>query len=92
MKRLSLGKRVVTNGRGSTASEATIVPLLLSAKAAAALCGVSLRTWRSWDAAGKIPRAIRIGRSTRWREDQLRAWVAADCPGRDEWESRKPRG
>ncbi len=63
-------------------------PLLLTAKQAAAICGKSLRTWRTWDAAGWIPRPVRIGRSTLWRADELREWVAAGCPRRDEWEAR----
>lgn len=64
-------------------------PLLLTAKQAAAMCGKSLRTWRTWDAAGWIPRPVRIGRSTLWRADELREWVAAGCPRRAEWEARK---
>ncbi len=64
-------------------------PLVLTATEAAALFGKSLRTWRSWDAAGLIPRPIRIGRSTLWRPDELRAWIAAGCPRRKEWESRQ---
>jgi len=63
--------------------------LLVSADDAAALCGKSLRTWRSWDSAGWIPRPVRIGRSTMWRADELRAWVAARCPSRSVWEARK---
>ena len=59
--------------------------LLLSASQAAAVCNTSVRTWRMWDAAGKIPRAIRIGRSTYWRPEELRAWVAAGCPERARW-------
>jgi predicted DNA-binding transcriptional regulator AlpA len=51
------------------------------------MCGKALRTWRTWDAAGLIPRPIRIGRSTLWRADELRAWVAAGCPKRRDWES-----
>ena len=62
-------------------------PLLLRTHEAAALCGKSQRTWRSWDAAGHIPQPIRIGRSTLWRADELRAWVAAGCPQRREWET-----
>jgi predicted DNA-binding transcriptional regulator AlpA len=61
-------------------------PLLVTARQAAAMCGKSLRTWRSWDAAGRIPRPVRICRSTMWRVDELRRWVAAGCPRRDEWE------
>jgi predicted DNA-binding transcriptional regulator AlpA len=70
-------------------SEAGLGPLLLTAKQAATMCGKSLRTWRSWDAAGWIPRPVRIGRSTLWREEELREWVTAGCPRRDEWEARK---
>jgi predicted DNA-binding transcriptional regulator AlpA len=62
-------------------------PLLLTAPQAAALCNTSLRTWWAWDAAGKIPRAIRIGRSTFWRPETLRAWVDAGCPDRQTWEA-----
>lgn len=64
-------------------------PLLVSAKVAAAACGKSLRTWRAWDAAGWIPRPVRIARSTLWSTDELRAWVNAECPRREEWEARK---
>lgn len=59
--------------------------LLLKAPAAAAACSVSLRTWRAWDAAGRIPLPVRVGRSTFWRADELRAWVAAGCPDRQSW-------
>lgn len=64
-------------------------PLLLTARQAATICGKSLRTWRAWDSAGRIPRPVRIGRSTLWRADELRQWVAAGCPGRQEWEARQ---
>jgi predicted DNA-binding transcriptional regulator AlpA len=64
-------------------------PLLLTAKQAASICGKSLRTWRTWDAAGWIPQPVRIGRSTLWRVDELRRWVDAGCPRRTEWEQRQ---
>ncbi len=69
-------------------TEAGLAPLLLTAKQAAEICGKSLRTWRTWDAAGWIPRPVRIGRSTLWRFEELREWVAAGCPRRAEWEAR----
>jgi predicted DNA-binding transcriptional regulator AlpA len=62
-------------------------PLLLRAKAAALLCDMSLRTWRTWDVAGKIPQPIRIGRSLRWRASELQAWIAAGCPDRSTWQA-----
>jgi predicted DNA-binding transcriptional regulator AlpA len=64
-------------------------PLLVPGRAAAAMCGKSLRTWRVWDSAAWIPRPVRIGRSTLWKVAELRAWVAAGCPRRREWEARK---
>src|SRR5262249_21481078 len=71
-------------------SQAKSELLLVNARTAAAMCGKSLRTWRTWDAAGWVPRPVRIGRSTLWRVDELREWVAAGCPHRSEWEARKP--
>jgi predicted DNA-binding transcriptional regulator AlpA len=64
-------------------------PLLLTARQAAAICGKSLRTWRTWDSAGWIPKPVRIGRSTLWRADELCDWVSAGCPRRAEWEARQ---
>jgi predicted DNA-binding transcriptional regulator AlpA len=64
------------------------LPLLLKARQAATTCRVSLRTWRSWDSGGQIPRPIRIGRSTFWRMDELKDWTAAGCPRRTDWEAR----
>ena len=63
-------------------------PLLLTARQAALLCAKSLRTWRTWDALGLVPRPVRIGRSTLWRADELREWINRGCPRREEWEAR----
>jgi predicted DNA-binding transcriptional regulator AlpA len=68
--------------------KANHVPLLVSAREAAAVCGKSLRTWRNWDSAGRIPRPVKIGRSTMWRIDELQKWIDLGCPGRDAWEAR----
>ena len=63
-------------------------PLLISARAAAVMCGRSERTWRTWDSAGLIPQPVRIGRNTLWRHSELQAWIAAGCPRREDWELR----
>ena len=63
--------------------------LLLRAEDAAALCSISVRTWRTRDAAGHIPSPIHIGRSAFWRLEELRAWIDAGCPRRDVWLARK---
>ena len=79
----------MTNLIARKANAVVTGPLLLPAKEAAAICGTSLRTWRTWDSGGLIPRPVRIQRSTLWRSDELRAWVAAGCPKRAQWEAEK---
>ncbi|MHC4878266.1 MAG: helix-turn-helix transcriptional regulator, partial [Planctomycetota bacterium] len=64
-------------------------PQLISARTAATMCGRSERTWRTWDSAGLIPQPVRIGRNTLWRQTELQAWIAADCPRREDWELRR---
>ncbi len=78
--------------RFDSRDQSELEPLLVGAKRAAVLCGKSLRTWRAWDAAGWIPRPVRLGRSTLWRLDELKAWAAAGCPRREEWELLKEKG
>ena len=63
--------------------------LILTAAEAAAIFRKSARSWRNWDATGKNPRPIRIGRSTFWRPEELKAWLAAGCPDRETWEHQK---
>ena len=60
-------------------------PLAVSARQLAAMLDLSVRTIRTMDAAGKLPRGIRFGRSIRWSCDELRDWLAAGCPDRASW-------
>ena len=64
-------------------------PLLVDAAALAVLLAVSLRTVRTWDAGGRLPRPVRVGGAVRWRLDEIRRWLDAGAPCRDEWEARK---
>ena len=64
-------------------------PLLLTALQAAEMFGAGLRTWRTWQATGRIPQPIRIGRKIYWRSDELRAWIAAGSPDRETCENVK---
>ncbi len=66
--------------------------LLLRARDAAAVCGVSLATWHRWHASARCPAPVRIGATVRWRADELRSWVEAGCPSRREWEARRAAG
>ena len=63
--------------------------VLIRARLCAEDWGVCLRTWRTWDAAGLIPRPVRVGRSVFWRKTELDQWIAAGCPRRDVWEAGK---
>ena len=64
----------------------TIEPLLLTPAEAARLLGRSLRSFYRDISAGRVPRAVRLGASRRWRLSELRAWIEAGLPGRDTWE------
>jgi predicted DNA-binding transcriptional regulator AlpA len=63
--------------------------LVLTANEAAALFCKQPRTWRRWDAAGKIPRPVSIGRARYWRLEELKAWIDAGCPRRAAWENMR---
>jgi excisionase family DNA binding protein len=60
-----------------------VAPQLISAEELSAMLGMSKRTvWRLLSA-GQIPQPVRIGRSTRWRLDEVRRWIDLGCPGAD---------
>ena len=64
-------------------------PLLVDARTAAKLCGVSRATWWSMHSQGRVPLPVRIGRRTLWRTAELSDWTAAGCPPRDRWHGTK---
>ncbi len=57
-----------------------VEPLLLRAKEASALCGLSVSTWHEYRAAGRIAPSIKIGKARLWRLDILRKWTSWNCP------------
>ena len=60
---------------------------LLNVKDVAAALSVSERQVWKLLSSGRIPMPVRLGRSVRWRRDELLQWVDADCPARDRWEA-----
>jgi excisionase family DNA binding protein len=53
---------------------------LLNADEVAAMLNISERTlWRLLSA-GKVPKPVRFGRSTRWRLAEVREWIEGGCP------------
>ena len=67
--------------------------LLLDAKAAAALIGVSRSSFLRLDATGQIgPTSVRLGRRRLWSRDALADWIRAGCPPRCVWLRREKGG
>jgi predicted DNA-binding transcriptional regulator AlpA len=64
-------------------------PLVADAADVAVMLRISVRTVRTWDAAGKLPKPIRIGGRVVWRLDELRDWLNADAPDRETWTARR---
>ena len=61
-------------------------PLLWTPDDLAAVLQVSVRTVRRLELLGQIgPRPMTIGRGIRYRVDEVRRWIAAGCPIRDQW-------
>jgi excisionase family DNA binding protein len=60
---------------------------LISIDELAVLLSASVRTVRRWDAAGRLPRSIKLGGVRRYRLHEVAAWIEAGCPDRKRWES-----
>ncbi len=67
-------------------------PLLVNARDAGRLCGISERLWRSWDSSGRCPEAVLSGGCKRWSFSELRLWVVARCPSRSRWAAIESNG
>ena len=62
-------------------------PIAVDAKAAAAMFGVSSRTWRRYNSSGQCPTPVKLGGSTvRWRVQELIEWSDHGCPSRVVWD------
>ena len=67
-----------------------IEPLLVSLDEAARLLGIGRTTFYQLCSSGRIgPMAIKFGRRSLFRLDELREWVAADCPPRVKWHAMR---
>lgn len=60
-------------------------PLLASIDDLAVMLSRSIPSLRRDDAAGRLPTALRIGGSKRWRVEEVNRWVLAGCPDRRTW-------
>lgn len=59
---------------------------LLKIKDFAALLGVSVRQIQTLRTQNMMPKPVTIGRSCRWRSDEIGAWIRAGCPSLGDWE------
>ena len=73
----------------NSTTSGTIVPLLLSAKSAAKLCGVSRSHFLAMHSAGRVPLPVRLGRRVLWRSGELAEWIEAGCPARERWQNMR---
>lgn len=67
-------------------------PLALDVRGVAALLNCSPRHVWGMNAAGKMPAPLRLGRSVRWRREEIGQWLAAGAPDRETWEGMKGGG
>jgi len=56
------------------------IPILLTAREAAALCRMSDSYFYRLNRKGMVPGPVRAGNARRWRRSDLVKWVAAGCP------------
>jgi predicted DNA-binding transcriptional regulator AlpA len=63
----------------------------LSAREAAAFCGVSVAKWHGLNADALIPAPAELGtgRCPRWVRTELRAWLLAGTPPRRTWNDQR---
>jgi excisionase family DNA binding protein len=62
--------------------------LLVTAKEAAKLARMGLRTWWRRAASDGVPAAVRMGgRLVRWRRADIERWVELGCPDRPTFEA-----
>ncbi len=64
----------------------THTQMLLSTKQVAEALDVSRRTIYRMRQTGKLPKPVKMGKSLKWRREELEAWVAAGCPPLSRWE------
>ena len=67
-------------------------PLAVGQQELARLIGLAPRTIRSLNSAGRIPRAIHLGRRRVWCVAEIQRWLEAGAPERTRWEAMRSGG
>jgi predicted DNA-binding transcriptional regulator AlpA len=64
--------------------------LLLDADGVARLLHISRSHLYGLHSSGRLgPMPIRLGKSSRWRRDEMERWITSDCPPRQKWQAMK---
>jgi predicted DNA-binding transcriptional regulator AlpA len=64
-----------------------LAPLLIGIGELSKLTSRSVPSLHRDDAAGRLPAALRIGGSKRWRYSDIAEWVELGCPSRADFEA-----
>lgn len=65
---------------------------LLTAKQVGLMLALSKRQIFRLNAAGKLPRPVKIGGAVRWKQSDISLWQDLNCPNRSEFEARQKGG
>lgn len=74
-------------GEPATRAEPLPPAMLMTVDDLARELRTSAKTIRRMDAAGRLPRPVKVGRAKRYVRSAIVAWIAAGCPRRGEWEA-----
>lgn len=80
-----------SNERTDAENAGPSLGLLLSKSELARELRASVKTIDRLDNAGRLPRAVRIGRAKRWARQTIVEWIAAGCPDREDFERFRKR-
>jgi predicted DNA-binding transcriptional regulator AlpA len=61
----------------------------VNARGLAAMLSGSIRWVRTQDAAGKLPKPVRVAGRVLWLRDEIEAWLKAGAPDRNTWDAMK---
>ncbi len=65
----------------------TTTPKMVSPAGYAIMLDISRSKVFDMKASGQLPKAIKIGRLTRWRLSDIEAWINAGCPSQERFEA-----
>jgi len=64
------------------AKNLNVEPMLLTDKQLSSALNISVGHLHALDNSGKLPAPRKLGRCVRWSTQEIREWIAADCPDR----------